>query len=452
MTEQIYIPFNSKIQLKKKKIRKKIVNFFSKRMLGTFIYVKNADVFNKRIRLNQLTATCNKINKLASILGLEKPFIADARVKEIDKKTSFLIFDDVYPLDLYAWKPAEYDELLKAIPEAGVLRINTDASYSYGLTLDKCIDRSNKKITFLSDGTGVVLSNNIKLVSFQMFCGFDSFNIAEVNRDFIMTFYPSGGFRLYDYDCNKKMKSICASPYFKHMIVTQKIMYDYFIDTGICPKEKMTLIFGGCGFPVYSGRKEPITFVRNICFCSNIYDRNGWKKGYDVFISVARELLKTNKNLKFHVIGHNLNIKTIDVADIKDQFVFYGRIDLEQLKTLLEKMDMMIMPNRPQYFNDGSLDIDGFPVGTAAYAMMCGCPVFMTDPFDLNNEFYEDGKDFVKIRLNTFEITEKIHYYIKNPQFLDTIGKNGGTRTRELISFDRQIKPRLEIYRRFMGI
>ena len=89
MTEQIYIPFNSKIQLKKKKIRKKIVNFFSKRMLGTFIYVKNADVFNKRIRLNQLTATCNKINKLAYILGLEKPFIADARVKEIDKKRVF---------------------------------------------------------------------------------------------------------------------------------------------------------------------------------------------------------------------------------------------------------------------------------------------------------------------------------------------------------------------------
>ncbi|MBR4125974.1 MAG: glycosyltransferase family 4 protein, partial [Alphaproteobacteria bacterium] len=253
------------------------------------------------------------------------------------------------------------------------------------------------------------------------------------------------------YECNNKMKGICASKHFKHLIVTQKIMYDYFVENGICPKEKITLIFGGCGFPVYSEKQRIINEVSNICFVSNNYGNIGWiKKGYDIFISTARKLIEQNKNLKFHVIGYGFDEKAIDISDINEAFIYHERVSLKTLKSLLEKMDMMIMPNRPQYFNDGGLDIDGFPIGTAAYGMMCGCPMFMTDPFDLNNGFYEDGKDFVKINFDSDEIAQKVQYYIDNPKKLNEIGQNGGDKTRELISFDRQIKPRLEIYRRLL--
>lgn len=449
MAEKIYLTANSKIPLNKRKIRKKILNIIASRLIGISVYVKNPQVINKRIRLHHLLPACRIINKIASVMGLGKPFITDPNISSVPDKTKLLILDDVYPMDLYAWKPAEYDEILKEMPEASILRCNTAQSYSYGLTLDRCLSH-NKKTTFMYDGTGIILNDNIKLVSFQMYCGFDSFNIAEMDRDFVMTFYPSGGFRLYDYECNNKMKGICASKHFKHLIVTQKIMYDYFVENGICPKEKITLIFGGCGFPVYSERKEKINTVKNICFCSNTYGDKGWKKGYDIFVSAAKKLVEKNKDLKFHVIGYGLNEKTIDISDIKKYFIFHGRLNLKQLKPLLEKMDMMIMPNRSQYFNDGGLDIDGFPVGTAAYGMMCGCPMFMTDPFDLNNGFYEDGKDFVKINFDSDEIVQKIQYHIDNPQGLNEIGQNGGNKTRELISFDRQIKPRVEIYRRLL--
>ena len=450
MMEQIYLPLNSKIRLDKKKFRKKIINFFSRRLIGTSVYVKKTNVINKTIRLNHLSSGCHWVNIIASILWVKKPFIVDPSVTCIDFKTSFLILDDVFPLDLYAWKPAEYNEILQSMPEAEVLRLNTAESYAYNLTLEKCTDRSNKRITFLSDGTGIFIGDHIKLVLFQMYCGIESFNILELNRDFIMTFYPSGGFRLFDYECNVKMKTICASPHFKHMIVTQKIMYDYFLMTKICPKEKMTLIFGGCGFPVYSERK-PILSVNNICFLANSYGSDkGWKKGYDIFVSVAKNLIKKNKDLKFHVIGNGLDINTIDISSIKKHFFFHGRINLTDLKLLLEKMDMMICPNRPHYFNDGGLDFDGFPVGCAAYGMMCGCPVFMTDPFDLNNGFYKNGHDFIQINFNPSEITFKIQYYIDRPDELNKIAQSGGNKTRELISFDKQIKPRLNLYRHLL--
>ena len=84
MTEKIYLPVNSRIPLKGKKIRKKLLNIFTRRLIGTSVYVKNPQTVNKRIRLNHLPPACRTINKIASIMGLGKPFIVDTSISNVD--------------------------------------------------------------------------------------------------------------------------------------------------------------------------------------------------------------------------------------------------------------------------------------------------------------------------------------------------------------------------------
>lgn len=449
MAEKIYIPENSKLQLKGKNFRKKLLNCIARYLIGATIFTRKSQVCNKEIYLSHLTKSCVMINVLAKMVGLKQIFFASPFLKDIKDEIKFLIIDDCYPLDLYAWRKGEIDEILRHFSNSCVLRCNSSVSYAYKFTMDKCLDRNAENIIFIADGTGVIL-NDIKLVSFLMYYGYEGYNIAEIDKDFVMTLYPSGGFRLYDNALCRKMKKICASPHFKHLIVTQKNMYDYVVENKICPKEKVSFIFGGPSSPVFSKKHKSINKVENICFCSNIYGDDGWRKGYDIFVSVARILNKKNKNLKFYVVGDGVHEKTINISDMKTHFKFYNRMDLKDLTCFFEDMDIMVMPNRLHYFNDGSIDFDGFPLGCAAHAMMCGVPLFMTDPLNLNNNYYEDGKDFVKINFDPYEISKKIQHYISNPLDLNEIGKCGNIKTRKLYSFEKQIIPRIKIYKKIL--
>lgn len=446
MAEKIFLLENSKLPLRGKTVRKKILNWLARFFIGSSVYTKYNQACNKQICLSHLTISCLIINFLAKIMGLKAVFYDVTYLRDINKEVELLILDDCYPLDLYAWRKGEYDALLKHFSNSCLLRCNTSVSYAYQLTSDKCLDRTSKKIFFMNDGVGVFLNDNIKLVSFLMYYGYKAYNIEEINKDFVITLYPSGGFKLYDKESLCEIKKICMSPHFKHMIVTQKVMYRYVLNNKICPKEKVSFIFAGPSSPVKSNKHRIINKVVNICFCSNVYGDRGWRKGYDIFVSVAKILNKKNKSLKFHVVGSGISEKTVNISDIKDNFIFYGNMHLKDLTIFFENIDIMIMPNRLHFFNDGSMDFDGFPLGCAAHGMMCGVPLFMTDPLDLNDNYYEDGNDFIKINNDPYDISKKIGFYIDNPIILNKIGQNGNNKTRKLFSYENQIVPRIKIY------
>lgn len=67
---------------------------------------------------------------------------------------------------------------------------------------------------------------------------------AEENRiPFVFTLYPGGGFVMDNENSNTLLKRVFASSYFRKVIVTEQITYDYLMKNNFCPKEKIQCIF-----------------------------------------------------------------------------------------------------------------------------------------------------------------------------------------------------------------
>jgi glycosyltransferase involved in cell wall biosynthesis len=267
---------------------------------------------------------------------------------------------------------------------------------------------------------------------------------------FVFCLYPGGGFNLNIPETDKKLHDVCQSPYFKGVIVTQKVTYDYLLDKGFCTKNQIRHIFGGIiaigHYPILENRPY-FGFAKktlDICFMANKYMTGGKDKGFDVFAGVAKHFAG-NSTIQFHVIG---GFAKTDITDYDARnILFHGMKLTEELNLFFEKMDIILSPNRPFVLNNGAFD--GFPTGSCVEAALKGVAMFVTDPLSMNsvhqmNNVYENGENIEIIQPDVADVVSKIQYYLVNPERLRRLALNCQTRTRFLFSDDIQLTERVD--------
>jgi hypothetical protein len=89
------------------------------------------------------------------------------------------------------------------------------------------------------------------------------------------------------------------------------ITYDHLIEKDLCPKDKITFIFGvvmPTHFFEESIKIKKTLFPKDkrhfdICFVAHKYMPQGKDKGYDLFIKTCRLLYQSYNNTHFHIVG-----------------------------------------------------------------------------------------------------------------------------------------------------
>ncbi|MBU3112293.1 glycosyltransferase family 4 protein [Clostridium lacusfryxellense] len=370
-----------------------------------------------------------------------------------------VIVDDIFPHPVSGFR---YQEFLSYCESFNLIKILTTGLSVHALgnknLSELILDFKNKFTEFRDKVEKFVSLDNIKckLLYFVFLNNAAAFvEMAEVKRiPFVFTLYPGGGFDLNNLYSDNKLKRVLESPYFKKVIVTQKITYDYLIVKKFCKPEQIEYIFGVVT-PLdkiereYTDKKHfGIDKDRlDICFVAHKYTQFGQDKGYDVFVKVAKEMLKMHSNINFHVVG-NFDEKVIDILEIKGKITFYGIQLPNWFDEFYRDKDIILSPNIPGMLSKGSFD--GFPTASCTDAGLCKTAIFCTDPLNLNNSHFIDTEQIVIIEKDAVKIIEKIEYYYSNPEKLRNICENGYIAIKDLYGYDSQIAPRIKLLKNEM--
>lgn len=365
-----------------------------------------------------------------------------------------IILDDVFPHPLSAFRMQEYNSYLNHFNK---VKIYSDARAFPALnekkslqTIIKYYEKEYPQFKNKTQKFDTEIPLNAKLI-YTIFLNNAYFFLDIIEKNglpFVFTLYPGGGLQLNDVDSDKKLKKILSSPYFKKVIVTQKITYDYLVDNNFCNPDQIEEIFGVVT-PVKLLEKQykKKTFFGfnktnlDICFVAHKYSEKGLDKGYDVFIEVAHTLVNKYSNIYFHVVG-GFDEYTIDICSIKDRISFYGPQVSEWFDKFYKDKDLILSPNIPFKLKKGAFD--GFPTGCCTDAGLHKVAMFCTDELNLNTKF-ENGKEIIIIPHDAQKITQIIEKYYHNPTELRNISETGYLKLKYIYSSENQIKPRITI-------
>lgn len=370
------------------------------------------------------------------------------------EQLNLAVIDDVFPQPLSGFRYQEFSSILESIKDSKVFTTGESLSFLGDKNIEEILIEFKRKRPELSNKVQEIydIGNfNCKL----LYCTFlynayhNIISRAEQYKiPFIFTLYPGGAFGLNNPDSDAKLKRVLISPFFKKVIVTQSITYDYLINKKLCPKEKIEFIFGAVKPLVKSqldiSNKKYYKYGKDsldVCFVAQKYTKYGEDKGYDVFIAVARQLSKRHNNINFHVVGP-FNEGILDTREIKN-IKFYGTREQNWFDDFYKDKEIILSPNINGKIHKGSFD--GFPLGCLTDAATRKVAMFCTDPLDLNNNRFTEGEEIVIVEHDAEKIVEKIEYYINNPEKLKDICEKGCEKVETIYSYENQIKPRLEI-------
>lgn len=383
--------------------------------------------------------------------------------KKIDKQDfTLVVFDDVFPSIYSPFRYEEYVEYLKKFERVYIYTTGTSfLALNEKRNVQEVIEEFEKKFPEYKERIFKLnyenkeklreFRNKIAVITFLQNTKNNLEIIEKYQIPFIFTLYPGGGFILNNEESDEKLRSIFKSKYFRKVIVTQKITYDYLIKNKFCKEEEIEFIYGivtpenilqtNIENKVYY-KKGKETF--DLCFVAHKYCEKGIDKGYDLFIDVAKKMSKKHRNIKFHVVG-GFDENDIDITEIKDKIKFYGIQSSEELINLYKNMDVIISPNRPFKLSKGSFD--GFPTGSCTEAMINKVVLMCSDELKLNTKF-EDGKEIIIIKTETDDIVEKVENLYKNPNKIVEIANNGRKKALKVYSKRNQILPRIKAIRK----
>jgi len=365
-------------------------------------------------------------------------------------KERLVIYDDTFPCLLSPFRITEFNAYLDCLDNSVVYSSFgrfREEKRRYRRLYAKYADRIfrfNKYINYSGKLAYVVfLHNTYEFLPY----------IEKYKVPFVFELYPGGFFRLNNEVSDNRLKRILSSPYFRKVIVTQKITYDYLIQKKLCKPAQIEFVYGVV-LPIHwymSNRKQKKYYPNDkesfdICFVANKYLPEGRDKGYDVFIEVAKNIKKQNMNVKFHVVG-SFDRADIDITAIDRDIHFYGSQHTRFFPDFYSHMDIILSPNKPFLLEEGAFD--GFPTGCCIEAGICGVAIFATDILNLNC-FFVDGDDIVIINTSVDEIVDKVIYFYNNPERLYELSKKGTVAVQTLFDEDKQIGARLKVLNDYM--
>lgn len=362
---------------------------------------------------------------------------------------SLVILDDIFPHPLSAFRIAEYNAYLARYDQSFALSTATAfPAIGENRTLSAVNDEFTKLYPEFKDRVFAFESRMpASRLAYFMFVHNARHFLSVLNKSrtpFVFTLYP--GFQLGDAHSDAALSMICASPYLRKIITTQRITFEYtkqFVDP-----EKIEFIYGGV-FP--SGRLTSAPPKRkyykadkdtfDVCFVAFKYMPKAINKGYDVFIAVARLLSRVYADVRFHVIGP-FDSSDISVSDLQDRIQFYGVRQTDFFPQFHANMDLILTPNVPFVLRAGAFD--GFPTGASIEAGLCGVPVFCTDVLKQNIAF-KDGKEILILNRDVDEICDAIGHYRSNYDQLVEMGRCGQQAFQRVFGLEKQLEKRFNI-------
>jgi glycosyltransferase involved in cell wall biosynthesis len=268
----------------------------------------------------------------------------------------------------------------------------------------------------------------------------------EKNRiPFVFLLNPGGAFGFDNDGSDAMLHRVCSSPYFRKVIVNQRLLEEYLLKKQLCAAEHIIYDFSGSAqfkpedvLPKRQYGSDKDTF--DICFVAAKYSPKGVDKGYDLFIAAAKRLATRHPDIRFHVVG-GFDEHEIDVTDIKDVITFYGYLPPGDLPRFYTGMDIFLSPNRPFKLYEGNSD--GFPL--SAGAMYCGVAGFNADELHMNTEF--DADEVVIVRTQAADIVKKIDYFYNHPQELYAISRRGQQKAQAFYDIEDHISRRIRLFK-----
>lgn len=262
---------------------------------------------------------------------------------------------------------------------------------------------------------------------------------------FVFLLNPGGAFGFDNDDSDKMLKRVFASPFFRKVIVNQRLLQEYLIKKRLCKRPDIIYDFSGSAqFKLadvqpkkfYPGDKP--TF--DVCFVAAKYSPKGVDKGYDLFIAAAHKLAKICPDMRFHVVG-GFDETEIDISAIKDKVKFYGYLPPGDLPEFYSRMEIFMSPNRPFKLYKGNSD--GFPL--SAGAMYCGVCGFNADELHMNTEFGDD--EVVIIKTQAKDIVDKAKYFYEHLDELYDISKKGQQKAHVFFDIESHIEGRIQLFK-----
>ncbi len=409
-----------------------------------------------RVKDKNKTISKKKLNSKFIHL-ISKSIISLKAIFQDDHQYDFqdiIILDDVFPHPLSAFRLQEYNSYLEYFDK---IKIYCNPLSFPALKEDKSIkdiikeyEKAYPQFKGKVEKFDFRRILNGKLI-YTIFLNNAFFYIDTIEKykiPFVFTLYPGGGFELNNELSDNKLKQIFASPYFKKVIVTQKITYNYLVDNNFCKPSEIEEIYG-IVTPLDLLEREyndKMHFGRDkssldICFVAHRYTEKGVDKGYDVFIEVAHELTRKYPNINFHVVG-SFDEDIIDITQIKDKINFYGTQLSQWFDEFYKDKDLILSPNIPFEMFKGQFD--GFPTGCCTDAGLHKVAIFCTDELDMNGQF-ENGKEIVIIPHDSGKIVEIIEKYYHNPEKLQEIAETGYLKIKEIYNYENQMVSRIKI-------
>lgn len=372
------------------------------------------------------------------------------------------VIDDIFPLELSAFRYQEYLSYLQHFPNSRVFTTGSSLdNVNDGRSLDELLhDFSSAypeyadRVTTFDDKT-IDLDQDSDLFYFVFLGNAHRYlPLIEKHRvPFVFTLYPGGGFYAYDKASNKKLRELLGHPLFCKVIVNQIFIKDYLVDGGFCDAAKIEHIQGMVVPDKFFTDAPQITAdskAINICFAAHNYGDGGVSKGYDIFLDVVRSFKRQHKDLadkcKFHVIGGQRAGTRYDY-DLRSDLIFYGSLATDDFIKSIDGMHIIVAPNRSGTAGGGSFD--GFPSGTAIQAAIRGSAIFSTDNMQ-ENWFMKDGEEIVITNHSPSEIAAKIADYVRFPQKLARLREASRRLHHRLYAPEEQLGRRMQILRQFL--
>ncbi len=422
-----------------------------------------------------------------------------------EKRYNLIILDDYFPNLLSAFRIAEFNYYLKKIKNSIVY----SKSYQYNIHIKKYETefKQFRRRVFKFGKQKVLNAKLIYLVFINNVFKFLKF-IEKNQTSFIFTLYPGGGFKLIHGSIRKeikkifsfkaiinklcfpilkaiknhkyknflpilkdfgdsyidklknmsyidKLKNVFSSPFFRKVIVTQKISYNYLIKNKLCKNEDIYFLYGGVlpSDKYYRNNELKLYYpyqkkTFDICFVAAKYMDKGLDKGYDIFIEVAKILCKQYNNIYFHVVG-GFNEWDIDTSEIKNNIKFYGFLETPQFGEFFRKQDIILSPNKPFAREPGTFD--GFPTGSCIEASFNSVALFVSDVLN-QNIIFKNEEDIVIIPNDPHQIALKINFYYENPKKLYNLARKGKNKSWKRLNIEVQMKKRINLLSKYLNI
>ncbi|NPT42356.1 hypothetical protein GNZ12_13755 [Paraburkholderia sp. 1N] len=273
------------------------------------------------------------------------------------------------------------------------------------------------------------------------------------------TLYPGGGFAPDNPKSDLSLRRLCENDRVKKIITTQIVSYRYLLDGGFCDSERILHLFGGIVPAIFAEKRpkdvKPVNEgALNICFVAQRYSPIGAEKGYDVFAHVVK-IFANSPDINFHVVG-GFDETIIDIGPARN-ITFYGTRPASFFEGFYQKMDAILSPNIELSALDPSVPkvFDGFPTTCVMEAGLQAAAMFVTDFQRMNRHL--DGTpifsagEMTLIDRDAEAIAATLRRYLGDRQALRDLGEAGRQAVLREYSFERQMKPRLDLLGKYLA-